>query len=176
VVLKEFGGVDSKFRFVIIAALRAKELLRGSKPKIKTKSKNLIRVAQEEVRRGLIPYRIIQPGEREVLDAGDGMFIGEEIGMEGINLIGGPAVDEPESKGGSKEKMGKTQTLDLEERMKQALKKKHLPDEIEVPEQELDADDEDDEDGDKDETDDEDMDDDADARNDDDDSDDIDKD
>jgi len=151
VELKEFGGIDSKFRYVIVAALRAKELLRGSKPKIKTKSKNLIRVAQEEVRRGLIEYRIIPPGEREVLDSGDGMYIGEEIGMEGIDLIGGPAVEKPEFLNKSAVSKGKTQAMNLEERMKQALKKKHLPEEIEEPEQDLDEDA--DEDDDKDESD-----------------------
>jgi len=68
--LKSHGDIDSKFRFVIIAAKRAKLLLTGVKPKIKSKSKNPIRIAQNEVAQGLIDYEIVQPEED---------FIGEEI-------------------------------------------------------------------------------------------------
>jgi DNA-directed RNA polymerase subunit omega len=57
--VKELNGIDSKYRFVIIAAKRGKQLLKGAKPKIKTSSKNLIKIAQEEVARGLIKYEIL---------------------------------------------------------------------------------------------------------------------
>ena len=79
--MKEYGGIDSKFRYVILASMRAKELLRGAKPKIKTKSKNLIRVAQEETMKGLIQYELVKPGEDEIYEVDDSMFIGEEIGV-----------------------------------------------------------------------------------------------
>jgi len=58
--LQTYGKVDSKFRFVILASKRAKQLLRGSKAKIRTKSKNPIRIAQIEVKEGLIDYEILQ--------------------------------------------------------------------------------------------------------------------
>lgn len=58
--MKEYKEAESKFRFVILAAKRAKQLLKGAKPKIKTGSRNLIRVAQEEIHRGLIDYRVLQ--------------------------------------------------------------------------------------------------------------------
>jgi hypothetical protein len=45
---------------VILASKRAKQLLRGSKAKIRTKSKNPIRIAQIEVKEGLIDYEILQ--------------------------------------------------------------------------------------------------------------------
>ena len=79
--MERYGDLDSKFRFVILAAKRAKQLLQGSKPKIKTKSKNLIRIAQAEVRAGLIDYEIIQPKKEEAHEA-EGIFIGEEIREE----------------------------------------------------------------------------------------------
>lgn len=50
---------DSKFRFVIVAAQRAKQLLKGETPKIKSKYKNPIRIAQEEVKSGAIKYEIL---------------------------------------------------------------------------------------------------------------------
>lgn len=61
--MKEYKETESKFRFVTLAAKRAKQLLKGAKPKIKTGSRNLIRVAQEEIHRGLIDYRVLQPDQ-----------------------------------------------------------------------------------------------------------------
>lgn len=77
--MKAYSDIDSKFRYVILASKRAKQLLRGAKPKIKSKSKNLICVAQEEVKRGLVEFEIIQNQIEEFGDSGDDMFIGEEI-------------------------------------------------------------------------------------------------
>ena len=59
--MQTYGKIDSKFRFVILASKRAKQLLHGSKVKIKTKSRNPIRIAQIEVKAGVIDYEIIQP-------------------------------------------------------------------------------------------------------------------
>ena len=67
---------------MILASRRAKQLLKGAKPKIKTRSKNLIRVAQEEVEKGMIGYEIVQKKQEEVRESGDDMFIGEELGRE----------------------------------------------------------------------------------------------
>ena len=77
--MKEYGEIDSKFRYVILASKRAKQLLKGAKPKLKPKTKNLIRVAQDEVRRGLIEFEIVQNKVEEYGETGDDMFIGEEI-------------------------------------------------------------------------------------------------
>lgn len=76
--MKSHGDIDSKFRFVIIAAKRAKLLLTGAKPKIRSKSKNPIRIAQNEVAQGLIGYEIIQPKEEKTAKPEED-FIGEEI-------------------------------------------------------------------------------------------------
>lgn len=76
------NGIDSKFRFVILAAKRAKQLLHGDKPKIKTKAKNPIRIAQEEVRFGAVDYDIVEPKVEESREPEDEGFIGEVIGGE----------------------------------------------------------------------------------------------
>lgn len=83
IFLRTYTNIDSKFRFVILASMRAKELLRGAKPKIRVKSKNLICIAQEEVKRGLIGYEIIQPKKEESDRPEDEIFIGEELALEG---------------------------------------------------------------------------------------------
>lgn len=80
--MKAYGETDNKFRFVILAAKRAKQLLHGAKSKIKSKSKNPIRVAQNEVRDGLVDYEIVEPQVEEIHEPEDEGFIGEEIGVE----------------------------------------------------------------------------------------------
>jgi DNA-directed RNA polymerase omega subunit len=81
--LKSSTEIDSKFRFVILAAKRAKQLLRGSKPRVKSKSKNPIRVAQLEVNKGLVHYDIIEPKKEPVRKPAEEGFIGEEIRDKG---------------------------------------------------------------------------------------------
>jgi DNA-directed RNA polymerase subunit K/omega len=70
-----YGNIDSKFRFVHLASKRAKSLLKGAKPKVKVKSKSPIRLAQVEVKEGLIDYRLLPSPEEEV-PAKDERFVG----------------------------------------------------------------------------------------------------
>jgi DNA-directed RNA polymerase subunit omega len=92
--LEAYGNIDSKYRFIILAAKRAKQLLKGAKPKIQGKSKNPIRIAQLEVRSGLIEYEIIPTHMDEVpLEREERVFVGGGIPDESL---------EPES-AGSKE-------------------------------------------------------------------------
>jgi DNA-directed RNA polymerase omega subunit len=77
--LENIGNIDSKYRFVILAAKRAKQLLRGVKPKVKAKSKNLIRIAQTEVRSGLIDFEIIPIQTDETRSREDPEFVGDEL-------------------------------------------------------------------------------------------------
>lgn len=81
--MKTSTEIDSKFRFVILAAKRAKQLLRGSKPRLKSKSKNPIRVAQLEVVEGLVHYDIVEPKKEQVRKPEEEGFIGEEIREKG---------------------------------------------------------------------------------------------
>jgi DNA-directed RNA polymerase omega subunit len=51
-------GIDSKFRLIVLAALRSKQLLRGALPRIEAdlrRHKNTS-IAIEEVKRGLVPF------------------------------------------------------------------------------------------------------------------------
>ncbi len=74
--MNNIGDIDSKFRFVHLASKRAKMLLKGSKPKIKTKSKNPIRIAQAEVREGLIDFEIIKTVKEEIPEPEDRIILG----------------------------------------------------------------------------------------------------
>jgi len=58
--------LDSKFRFILVAARRARQLQSGAKPLIQTASKRPTRVAQQEVGAGLVPveYAALVTGEK----------------------------------------------------------------------------------------------------------------
>lgn len=95
--MKTYGELDSKFRFVILVAKRAKQLLQGAKPKIKSKSKNPIRIAQKEVREGIIEYELIEIKKEEIPEPAEEGFIGEEIGA-GPEPMEEEKPEEPEAK------------------------------------------------------------------------------
>ena len=48
--------VDSKFRFVMVAAQRAEQLMRGARPKIEAGKRKPTRVAMQEVNSNLIDW------------------------------------------------------------------------------------------------------------------------
>ena len=91
-----FGNIDSKYRFIILAAKRAKQLLKGAKPKIQGRSKNPIRIAQAEVRAGLIEYEIIPTGMDEVPEREERVFVGGGIPDEVVESDGGGGKDAAE--------------------------------------------------------------------------------
>jgi DNA-directed RNA polymerase omega subunit len=87
--LKDLGRIDSKYRFVIIASKRAKELLKGAKARIRSRSKNPIRIAQKEVEMGLVEFEILKAKKEEVADQEERVFLGEEIGVEPEETVAG---------------------------------------------------------------------------------------
>ena len=57
--------IDSKFRFILVAAKRARQLQAGARPLIQSTSKRLTRVAQQEVTAGLVPFELLAPATGE---------------------------------------------------------------------------------------------------------------
>jgi DNA-directed RNA polymerase subunit omega len=86
--LDAFGNIDSKYRFIILAAKRAKQLLKGAKPKVQGKSKNPIRIAQAEVRGGLIEYEIIPARMDDIPEREERVFVGGGIPDEAVESDG----------------------------------------------------------------------------------------
>ncbi len=80
--MDNIGNIDSKYRFVIVASKRAKQLLKGAKPKLKAKSRNLIRIAQSEVKAGLVEYEVIPAGKEDIPDREERIFVGADMGVE----------------------------------------------------------------------------------------------
>lgn len=56
----EWPGIDSRYRLIVIAALRSKQLLHGSLPRIDADPRRHrnTSIALEEVKRGLVPFTI----------------------------------------------------------------------------------------------------------------------
>lgn len=92
------GNIDSKFRFVHLASKRAKSLLKGAKAKspAKAKTKNPIRLAQFEVKEGLIDFRVLPFSPEELLEKEDRSFMGGDgVGAAEVEAEGAADV-EPE--------------------------------------------------------------------------------
>jgi DNA-directed RNA polymerase subunit omega len=58
--------VDSKFRFITVAAQRAKQLQNGAKPRVEARSRKSTRVAMQEVLAGAVSWELkdepVKPG------------------------------------------------------------------------------------------------------------------
>jgi DNA-directed RNA polymerase subunit omega len=54
--------IDSRYRLIVVAALRSKQLQRGATPRIEgdTQRRKPTSIALEEVKRGLVPFTIIK--------------------------------------------------------------------------------------------------------------------
>jgi DNA-directed RNA polymerase subunit omega len=52
---------DSKFRMILLAAKRARQVQSGAKPLVHTTARKATRIAQEEIRAGALPYEVLQP-------------------------------------------------------------------------------------------------------------------
>lgn len=66
--------VDSKFRFITVAAQRAKQLQSGAKPRVDTRSRKSTRIAVEETIAGTVSWEV----REEVPPAEDGADDGDE--------------------------------------------------------------------------------------------------
>ena len=64
---KEQGGlrIDSKYRKILIAAKRSKQLHKGARARVQVANTKPTRIALEEVTRGLVDFEIIPLQEAE---------------------------------------------------------------------------------------------------------------
>jgi DNA-directed RNA polymerase subunit omega len=54
-------GIDSKFRLILVAAKRARQLQSGARPLIQAPTKKATKVAQLELGAGLVPFEVQRP-------------------------------------------------------------------------------------------------------------------
>lgn len=57
---EQWPGIDSRYRLIVVTALRTKQLLRGASPRIEVDSQRRknTSIALEEVKRGLVPFTV----------------------------------------------------------------------------------------------------------------------
>lgn len=58
-------NIDSKYRFVILSALRARQIQGGSMPMIKEPSHKATQLARKELQQGLVKFRIPDASEKK---------------------------------------------------------------------------------------------------------------
>jgi len=58
--------VDSKFRYVLLVAKRAEQLIQGSSAKIRSKFTKPTRIAMEEINRNQIKWHLRKPADEEI--------------------------------------------------------------------------------------------------------------
>jgi DNA-directed RNA polymerase subunit omega len=54
------SSIDSKFRYVLIAAKRARQIQSGTRPLVQSPSQKATKIAMQEVSAGLIPIENIE--------------------------------------------------------------------------------------------------------------------
>ncbi len=60
------GGFDSNYRFILVAAKRARQIQSGAKPMVDTNSRKACRVAQDEIIAGKVKW--VVPETRSAVD------------------------------------------------------------------------------------------------------------
>jgi DNA-directed RNA polymerase subunit omega len=53
--------VDSKFRFIAVAAQRSKQIQKGAKPRVETRSHKSTRIAMQEVLADAVSWELADP-------------------------------------------------------------------------------------------------------------------
>ena len=100
--MEHFGKIDSKFRFVILASKRAKQLLKGAKPRVRSKSRNPIRLAQQEIREGAVDYEILQSKKDDLIEPEE-QVLAVDDGADDFEDAGGGTAEEGEVPEGEEE-------------------------------------------------------------------------
>ena len=64
----QWPGIDSRYRLIIVAALRSKQLQRGASPRIEAdpRKHRSTSIALEETKRGLVTFTLTDEGKRAV--------------------------------------------------------------------------------------------------------------
>jgi DNA-directed RNA polymerase omega subunit len=62
----QWPGIDSRYRLIIVAAMRSKQLQRGASPRIGAdpRKHRSTSIALEEVKQGLVPFTFTDEGKR----------------------------------------------------------------------------------------------------------------
>jgi DNA-directed RNA polymerase omega subunit len=65
---------DSKYRLILVAAARSKQLQKGHEPRLRSSSHKPTRIALEEVSQGLVPFEVLPPRQSTIPHHEDGII------------------------------------------------------------------------------------------------------
>jgi len=69
--MKLIDGFDSNYRYILVAARRARQLQGGAPPVVETSSRKPCRIAQDEIRAGKVKWVIPEAPKSAVEAAGE---------------------------------------------------------------------------------------------------------
>jgi DNA-directed RNA polymerase subunit omega len=78
--MKLIDGFDSNYRYILVAARRARQLQGGAPPVIDTNSRKPCRIAQDEIKAGKVKWVIPEAAASPVEAAGE--MLDKAIGQE----------------------------------------------------------------------------------------------
>jgi DNA-directed RNA polymerase subunit omega len=78
--MKLIDGFDSNYRYILVAARRARQLQSGAPPVIETHSRKPCRIAQDEIKAGKVKWVIPEAPSSPVEVAGE--LLDKAIGQE----------------------------------------------------------------------------------------------
>ena len=78
--MKLIDGFDSNYRYILVAARRARQLQGGAPPTIDTISRKPCRIAQDEIKAGKVKW-VIPEGQTSPVEAA-GEMLDKAIGQE----------------------------------------------------------------------------------------------
>jgi DNA-directed RNA polymerase subunit omega len=67
--MKLVEGFDSNYRYVLVAARRARQIQNGARPSVEPHSHKPCRIAEEELQAGKVKWEIPTPGSAASLEA-----------------------------------------------------------------------------------------------------------
>ena len=79
--MKLIDGFDSNYRYILVAARRARQLQGGAPPVIETHSRKPCRIAQDEIKAGKVKW-VVTAGEAPPVEAA-GEMLDKALGQEG---------------------------------------------------------------------------------------------
>ncbi len=79
--MKLIDGFDSNYRYILVAARRARQLQGGAPPVIDTQSRKPCRIAQDEIKGGKVKWVVPEVHAPPVEAAGD--MLDKALGHEG---------------------------------------------------------------------------------------------
>ena len=70
--MKLVEGFDSNYRYVLVAARRARQIQNGAQPVVPTHSRKPCRIAEEEIQAGMVKWQLPEPQKTPMEAASEG--------------------------------------------------------------------------------------------------------